>query len=346
MAVVFMARPCIPAGSGTIVLKYGGLSPEGSAPEIHVNKAWRDDVTKATGGRVVFEEYYAGTLFKPPDAFRGVQAGIADVSAPSHGSVPGMCPLAEVVTLPGLPFKSSAQASGILWKLYEEFPSIRDEFKLYHVTHFVVGIQDHIISRKKIFKTIDDFKGEKIRATGGPLAPELLKRLGAVPVTMPFTEVYLNFQKGVVDSVVSNWDLTVFSRLYEVGKYYTLAPLSAMFKSNIINKAKWDSLPKDIQEIINKQSGLWRSEHGGYNEFDAARDRALQLFKTQNVQTVEYQVPPAEIQKWIAAAARPLWDKWVQDLTAKGHPEAKRILNRVLELIETYQPKYKPGYKP
>ena len=345
LALIFTAMPCI-AASAPIVLKYGGLSPEGSAPEIHANKVWRDDIKKATGGRVTFEEYYAQTLFKAPDAWRGIQAGIADASSPSHGALPGLCPLAEVVTLPGLPFRNSTQASGILWKLYEEFPSIRDEFKANHVTHLIVGIQDHIISKKKNFKTIDDFKGEKIRATGGSLAPDHLRMLGAVPVTMPFTEIYLNLQKGVMDAAVSNWDMTVFAKFYEVGKYYTHMPFSAIFKSNIINKAKWESLPKDIQEIINKQSGLWRSEEGGYGEFDSARDRAKQLFKAQGIETFEYTVPPAEMQKWISVASRPLWDKWVNDRSAKGHPEAQQILNRALELIETYKPAYKPGYKP
>ena len=343
LALIFEAMPCI-AASGPIVLKYGGLSPEGSGPEIHANKVWRDDVKKATGGRVTFEEYYAQTLFKAPDAWRSIQAGIADVSSPSFGALPGLCPLAEVVTLPGLPFKSSTQASGILWKLYEEFPSIQDEFKVQHVTHFIVGIQDQIVSRNKIFKTIDDFKGEKTRATGGSLAPAHLKMLGAVPLTMPFPEIYMNLQKGIMDAVVSNWDLTVFAKLYEVGKYFTLAPIGGFFKATIINKAKWESLPKDVQEIINKQSGLWRSEQGGYGEFDSARGRAEKLFKAQGVETTEYTVPPAELKKWIDVAAHPLWDKWVKDQTAKGHPEAQQILNRALELIETYEPTYKPAH--
>jgi TRAP-type transport system periplasmic protein len=337
--LVFGVSPS-PAAS-PMVLKYAGVSPADSWPEVYTNKVWRADIKKATEGRVTFEEYYAQTLVKTPDTWRSVQAGIADSVFATHGALPGLCPLAEVVTLPGLPFKSSSQASGILWKLYEEFPSIRDEFKVHHVTHFIVGIQDHIISRNKNFKTIDDFKGEKIRATGGSLAPEQLKMLGAVPVSMPVTEVYLNLQKGVMDAAVSNWDMTVFTKLYEVGKYYTYAPFSAIFISSLINKAKWDSLPKDIQQAIDKQSGLWRSEEQGYSEFDAARERAKELFKGK-METVDYTVPQAELQKWITVASRPLWDKWVKDRVAKGHPEAQQILNRTLELIDSYKPGYKP----
>jgi TRAP-type C4-dicarboxylate transport system substrate-binding protein len=141
---------------------------------------------------------------------------------------------------------------------------------------------------------------------------------------------------------VSNWDFTVFTKLYEVGKYYTHVPVCAFFISSIMNKAKWNSLPPDIQEIINKQSGLWRSEAQGYSEFDSAFARAKELMKAQGIQMTEYTVPPKESEKWINVSARPLWEKWVKDNTAKGHPEAQQILNRLLEFIETYKPTYKP----
>src|SRR4030042_2273044 len=329
-----------------IVLKYGGVNPEGSWPEIYGHKLWRDDVKKATGDRVTFEEYNAQTLVKTPDTWRSVETGIADVTSATHVALPGLCPLSEVMALPFLPFKSSAQASGILWKLYEEFQSIREGFKVHHVTHFVIGLGNHIISRNKLFKTMDDFKGVKIRATGGALAPEQLKLLGAVPVTMPVTEVYLNFQKGVMDAVVGNWELTIFTKLYEVGQYYTYVPVNGFVISSLINKAKWNSLPQDIQQIINKQSGLWRSEELGYQQFDSAFDRAKKLIKDKGFQMTEYIVSPEEMQKWIKVSAYPLWDKWVKDNTAKGHPESQKILDRVLQLIETYNPGYKPGYKP
>jgi TRAP-type C4-dicarboxylate transport system substrate-binding protein len=329
-----------------IVLKYGGINPEGSWPEIYGHKLWRDDVKKATGGRVTFEEYNAQTLVKTPHTWRSVETGIADVTSATHVALPGLCPLTEVMALPFLPFKSSSQASGILWKLYEEFPSIRDEFKVHQVTHFVIGLGNHIISRNKLLKTMDDFKGVKIRATGGALAPEQLKLLGAVPVTMPVTEVYLNFQKGVMDAVVGNWDFTIFTKLYEVGQYYTYVPVNGFVISSLINKGKWNSLPPDIQQIIDKQSGLWRSEELGYQQFDSAFDRAKKLIKDQGFQMTEYTVSPEELQKWIKVSAYPLWDKWVKDSTAKGHPESQKILDRILQLIETYKPSYKPGYKP
>jgi TRAP-type C4-dicarboxylate transport system substrate-binding protein len=338
MAISCPSTPTTTPSEEPIVIKYGSSSGEDYWAEIYGHKIWRDDVEEATGGKVIFEEYYSETLLKSADVWSGIKSGVADMTYATHVSLPGVCPLSEVVTLPFLPFKSSAQASGILWKLYEEFPSIRAEYEDLHVTHFVVGLGNHIISTSKLYKTLDDFEGEKIRATGGSLAPKQLELLGAVPLSMPFPEVYLNFQKGVMDGVVGNWDFTTFARLYEIGEYYTYVPINAFFISSPMNKDKWNSLPPDIQQIINEQSGLWRCEATGYSQFDSAFDRAKEKIQNEGFQMIEYTVPQDELDKWIEVAGLPLWDVWVQEMTAKGHPEAQQILDRMLELIETYEP--------
>ena len=52
----------------------------------------------------------------------------------------------------------------------------------------------------------------------------------------------------------------------------------------------------------------------------------------------EYTISPGELEKWKEVAGKPLWKKWVADRTAEGHTEAQKILDRTLELIETYNP--------
>ena len=50
-----------------------------------------------------------------------------------HGYWPDMTPLSDVITLPSLPIKSAEKGSEVLWKLYEKFPSIQNEYKDVHV---------------------------------------------------------------------------------------------------------------------------------------------------------------------------------------------------------------------
>jgi TRAP-type C4-dicarboxylate transport system substrate-binding protein len=320
-----------------IIFKSAKQSSEKAWPEQHAWVPWLKGIEEATQGKLKFESYFSNSLCKTPEMWRAVETGIADHAQVPHTAYPGLTPLSDVVTLPFMPFKSSAQASGILWKLYEEFPSIRAEFEPHHVTHLVVGVCTQLLG-KKLFKTIDDFKGVKIRPTGGIMAPKQLEMLGAAPIVMPGSEVYLNLQKGVIDAVVSQWDFTVGFRLYEGGHNFTYVPFNSFIISSIMNKKKYNSLPPDIRQKIDERGGLQTSAWFGEKEFDALYALAKERMNKEGIEMVEYTVPAEELEKWTSIAGKPIWDEWLKTNSSKGHPEAKQILERTLELIRTYNP--------
>lgn len=336
-AVSLLTTQVFAKNTKTIKLRAAQQAPEQSWPVKHVWAPWMKSIEEATDGKVEFEVYHSNSLVSTPEMWRAVETGIADQAAVPLTAYPGLTPLSDVVTLPFMPFKSSAQASGILWKLYEEFPSIRQEFEPHHVTHFVVGVCDQILG-KKLFKTLDDFKGAKIRPTGGSLAPKQLEKLGATPIAMPGSEVYLNLQKGVIDAVISQWDFTCGFRLYEGGQHFTYLPFNSFIIVSIMNKGKWNSMPPDIQQKINSKGGLSASEWSGENEFDTLYPLAKELMEKENIEMIEYEVPPEEYEKWTQVAGKPLWDAWLNKMKDNGHPEAQQILDRTLELIKTYEP--------
>jgi TRAP-type C4-dicarboxylate transport system substrate-binding protein len=74
--------------------------------------------------------------------------------------------------------------------------------------------------------------------------------LGASAVTMGFGEVYLALNQGVVDGAENAPDAIYYGKHYEVAKYYSL---TNQFRTPVVflmNKAKFDSLPKEYQQII------------------------------------------------------------------------------------------------
>ncbi len=77
-----------------------------------------------------------------------------------------MTPLSDVITLPGLPFKTAEKGSEVLWKLYEKFPSIQGEYKDVHVFQLWASHPYFLITTKKQVKTMEDMKGLKIRVVG------------------------------------------------------------------------------------------------------------------------------------------------------------------------------------
>ena len=101
-----------------------------------------------------------------------------------HGYWPDMTPLTDVITLPALPSKSAEHASEVLWRVYEKFPAIQNEFKDVHVLQLWTGDPRFLITAKKQVKTLEDIKGMKIRTPGGP-PTEQIKTLGPFPCSSP-----------------------------------------------------------------------------------------------------------------------------------------------------------------
>ena len=115
---------CTTAPSEEITLKYNDQNPEVGWSAQHAAKPILREMEEATGGKIEFEEYFGQTLSKGADAWEATKAGIADDSWCFHGYWSGLTPLADVISLPFMPFESAEQASGIFWKLYEKFPSL------------------------------------------------------------------------------------------------------------------------------------------------------------------------------------------------------------------------------
>jgi len=303
----------------------------------HIAEPWFEQIEKATKGRVKIEPYYASTLVKGPDEWEAVKAGVANLAMCVHGFWPGMTPLADVVTLPFLPFKSGEHASAVLWKLYEKFPSIRDEFKDNKILFLWCGDPYFLINSKKEIKTLEDIKGMKIRMLGGP-ATDAMKLLGGTPMMVSMFDTYINIQKGIVDGMANCWEALYSFRQYEVAKYYTTGVnLPLPYFSLPITWEVWNRMPPDVQEGLLSVSGLHGAKFFGKG-WDDAEIPAREAVKAGGYEMIEYTLTPDEFARWQEVAGKPLWEKWVADREKEGHPEALEILDTTLELIKTLKP--------
>jgi TRAP-type C4-dicarboxylate transport system substrate-binding protein len=293
---------------------------------------WIKQVEQATKGRVKIEIYPSQTLVKGPDMWRAVRSGIVDMGWCFHGYWPDQTPLADVITLPSLPFKSAEKGSEVLWKLYEKFPTIRKEFSDVVPLMLWTSHPYFLITSKKQVKTLEDLKGMKIRVTGGP-PTEQMKALGAVPTMIPMADNYMALDKGVIDGMATPWEPIQAFRLYEVVKYYTEVPLSAVYFSMCMNRAKWEGLPKDVRDQIMSVSGLNGSKFWGKNFFDTSQAGVVESVKASKHDMIRYVVPPEEVKRWLKLAGEPIWDEWVRKMESKGRPEAREILKATLEML-------------
>ena len=307
-------------------------SPTGWGPA-HALAPWVKQVEEATKGRVKIEVFPSQTLIKGIDMWKGVRSGIADIGWCVQGYWPEQTPLSDVMSLPFLPLKSAEQGGEVLWSLYEKFPSIQKEYGEIQPLVLYTTSPNFLITSKKQVKTMEDLKGLKLRTLGGPPI-EMAKALGASPAVMPMPDLYQALDKGVFDGAAVPWEAIHAFRLYEVAKNVTMVPFYASYFSLCANRAKIQSLPKEVRDQIMSVSGLAGSKFWGKNFFDTAEQGVEERVKAAGITLNRYDVPAAELARWQKVAGDPLWDEWVKKMEGKGHKEARDVLNTALELAK------------
>jgi TRAP-type C4-dicarboxylate transport system substrate-binding protein len=113
-----------------------------------------------------------------------------------------------------------------------------------------------------------------------------------------------------------------------------MVPLSAVYFSLCMNKQKWESLPKDIQDAIMSVSGLEGSKFWGKNYFDTAEQGVLEKVSAGKYEMVRYNVSPEDVARWTKIAGEPIWNEWVKKMEAKGHTDARAVLDATLDLLK------------
>ena len=317
-----------------ITLSFSDQNSDMSWGPVHATQPWVKEVEKATKGRVKIQIYPNQTLAKGPQNWRAVKDGIADMSWFILGFAPGMAPYAEVLQLPGLPFKTAEKGSELSWKMYEKFPEISQELGDNKVLIIYTAPPMNLLMAKKQVKTLEDIKGLKIRSHAGPVV-ETFKAWGAVPVIVPMPDCYMAMQKGTIDGMSADWEPIPGFRLFEVVKYVTdNVPLNGALVTISMNKKKWESLPKDIQDAIMSVSGLKGSMFFGRNFFDSSKVPILQAIKDGKYDMTVYTLPQKEREKWVELGVKPVWEEWVKRMEGKGFTKARSILNGALEMLK------------
>ncbi len=296
---------------------------------------WAKDVEKATKGRVKVQIFSGDTLFKTKsDAVTAVKGGVADVAFIYAWAYSPQFDLTDVM---GVPFIApNAEVAGrVTWSLFQKYPEMQEQWKDLKVLTIWTTDPYVFITTKKQIKVLDDFKGMRMRVTGG-MATDMIKLLGGVPVLFPMPDSYLSLDRGVIDGMAAPGEAITGFRLYEIAKYYTMVPTTCVSQQLIMNKKTWDSFPKDIQEAIMSVSGESGAIRFGGGCFDRAWGQLPQKAKEAGKEMVTYTPPKEEMNRWVEKAGKPLWETWIKKMEAAGYPNARKIQEEAIRLVNEY----------
>jgi TRAP-type C4-dicarboxylate transport system substrate-binding protein len=310
------------------------LPAQANVPKLILDP-WADSVEEASGGRIKIDRFPSMQLGgKPPELMDQAIDGVADIVWTVVGYTPGRYPSTEVFELPFMMTNARA-VSHAYWEMFEKH--MKDtEFKDVKI----LGTWVHgpgMIHTADPVESPADLQGMKIRG-GSRSVNSLLTELGATPVGMPVPAVPEGLSKGVIDGTTIPWEVTAALKVPELVENHTEFTGKALYTLTFVlamNKEKFDSLPADLQKVIDDNSGLQFSVFAGGTQADSdgpSREMALDL--GNNVITLD----EAQTAEW-RKLSQPIYDKWLADMAEKGK-DGQALLDEAQMLIEKYTPQY------
>ncbi len=101
-------------------------------------------------------------------------------------------------------------------------------------------------------KGFDDIKGKKIRTPPIEGCVEAVKFLGGNPTPVPFNEIYLALQQGVVDGMITALNVAVAQKFYEVCKFVVSNEFGQALDKELVSTAAWNALSPAERDILQK----------------------------------------------------------------------------------------------
>lgn len=198
--------------------------PVGTAEWAFVVKPFWSETVKELGAGKVTATLNSVTDISaaPSDALQLVSQGTFDMTnmVANYGS-------GDVPTLDGFDLAGVATSADQIKAVLAAYEPAADAAlkKRYRVDLLGAGMSGaQTFFCKGDIKSVDDLQGKKVRVSSSTLA-ELVKGLGAAPVTMAFGELVPALQRGVIDCVVTGTMSGNTAKLYEVSDtmYFLIA---------------------------------------------------------------------------------------------------------------------------
>ncbi|MDT8377887.1 MAG: TRAP transporter substrate-binding protein [Desulfotignum sp.] len=283
-------------------------------PPTHIQsqlaEAWIKEVESRTNGEITINYFPAGTLTKAPQTYDGVVQGIADIGMTVLAYSRGRFPVAAAIDLP-MGYTSGVQATNVANGVLEKFDP--EEFKDSELMFLHAHGPGLLHTRDKEVRTLDDFKGMKIRGTG--TSGKVVAALGGSPVGKSMGETYQMLQKGVVDGSMHPVETNKGWKVGEVVSFMTQNFSTAYTTTFAVfmNKDKWNSLTSEQQKTIREINAEFALKHG--QAWDESDEEGMAFFLEKGGKVIPQSDEQSKI--WAEKAASVI-DDYIKSASEKN----------------------------
>lgn len=298
-------------------------SPEDTVTQIYAEK-FAEEVNRLSDGRIKIQVYANSTLGGDRELLESCKDGdipfVVQNTAPQVTFMPDLAIFDVPCAFENLDecreVLDDEEFSGLVSSVYE-----KGGYQL-------LGIADQgfrIMSTNKPVKSIEDFKGQKIRTMENPFHLAFWKSIGANPTPMSFAEVYIGLQQHTIDAQENPYEVIVSNRLYEQQDYVVETNHLPHLITLIMNDEFFKDMPAEDQAIL-REAAATATEYAR----QASDDRIADRVKTIEDSGTQILKIDAETYKAIVEASTEVRDSIKEKVDSE-------VYDTFIECIEKYK---------
>jgi TRAP-type C4-dicarboxylate transport system substrate-binding protein len=287
--------------------KFATLAPDGVGWARHIKGVVLPAVKDVMQGDMAIQVYWGGVMGDEPEYIQKMRINQLQGAGFTGSGAALVCPEITILELPFL-FNNYKEVDFIKSRMSATFDGLFRE-RGFFMLALVDQDFDQIYGLHKPIAKAEDFQGVRFVEWYGVLEAEMLKMLGARPITVGVPEISSATRQGVVDAAIGPGLWVVGAQLYTVIKY--INPIKIRYSPSVIavTTGAWDALPDQYQQayfdirekVMDEYSRLLRDDN----------ERGLEAMYSYGLTKVETSPRDLEILK---AKTRPLWDNMVDKL--------------------------------
>ena len=219
-------------------------TPKGKAADYFAKR-----VEELSHGKIKVKVYPNAQLGKDKVILKKLKFNTVQMAAPTFSKFTGLVPQLGLFDLPFL-LKNEQHLHKVLdGEVGEKLKDMVTKKGYVALAYWDNGFKQLTDNKRPLIKP-EDCKGLKFRVMSSKVLIEQFKALGAIPVVLPFSEVYSALQQGVVDGQENTISNIYTKKFYEVQRYMTITNHGYLGYLVVMSKKFWNRLPNDMKKVI------------------------------------------------------------------------------------------------
>ncbi len=211
------------------------------------------ELKKRVGDRIQVEVFPSAQLYRDRDVPRALRQGSVEMGIPGTWQLDGVAPSTAITSLPMFYGVDAETVHKLVdGKLGEAINRNIEERLGVKVLGrwFDLGF-NHLYSTANPIRQYADIEGKKVRIPGGSANAARIRALGGSPVLIPWPDLPLAMNQGVVDALITTHESAFTAKLWDSGMRHAFEDREFFAQYvPMLNRRFWNRLSPELQKAV------------------------------------------------------------------------------------------------